>query len=106
MPRIAVTPAQHTRCSIRASARLIVALTLVPFLAFAQASPFATGTTSLATNFLTIVTPFAVLGVIGLGVFALFDKISWSWVAAAIGGIVLIFGSTQIVDWVRGMFGV
>jgi type IV secretion system protein VirB2 len=74
--------------------------------ALAQASPFATGTTSLTTNLLTILTPIAVVAVMVLGLLAWFDRISWSWVAGAIAGTVLVFGAPQVVDWIRGMFGV
>lgn len=79
---------------------------LTPELAMGQASPFATGTTSLQTNILTILTPVAVIAVMALGLAAWFNKISWWWAVGGIIGVVLVFGAQQIVDWVRGMFGV
>lgn len=79
---------------------------LVPALAFAQASPFNTGATSLLSFALTIATPIAALIVIGLAVAASVGKISWGWVIGAIVGIAAIFGSPQIVAWIRGLFGV
>lgn len=89
----------------------VIALAL--FLAFALAtnpalagSPFATGATALGTNIVTILTPLAVIGVIAIGVGAWFNRVSWGWVVAAMIGIVLVFGATQIVAWIRGMFGV
>ncbi|MGA8055491.1 MAG: TrbC/VirB2 family protein [Burkholderiales bacterium] len=72
----------------------------------ALAGPFATGAGAAQTNILTILTPVAVIAVMVLGVAAWFNKVSWGWVVAAIGGMVLVFGGPQIVAWVRGMFGV
>ena len=94
------------------SARLLLALGVacvacwVPDVALAQASPFSTGASSFQTNFLTILTPIAVISVMGLGVAALFGRISWGWAIGGVAGIVLVFGAPQIVTWVRGMFGV
>jgi len=74
--------------------------------AFAQTSPFATGATAFQTNFLTILTPIAVIAVMALGVGAWFNRISWSWAAGGALGILLVFGAPQIVTWVRGLAGV
>ena len=80
---------------------------LQPDLALAQAaSPFMTGATSLQTNILAWLTPVAVILVMVLGAMAMANRISWGWCIAAILGIAISFGSTQIVTWVRGMFGV
>jgi len=81
-------------------------LLAVPVSAFAQASPFNTGATSLLSFALTIATPIAALIVIGLAVAASVGKISWGWVIGAILGIAAIFGAPQIVAWIRGLFGV
>jgi len=82
-------------------------LCLQPDLALAQAaSPFMTGATSLQTNILAWLTPVAVILVMVLGAMAMANRISWGWCIAAILGIAISFGSTQIVTWVRGMFGV
>jgi len=74
--------------------------------AFAQTSPFATGASAFQTNFLTILTPVAVIAVMALGVGAWFNRISWSWAAGGALGILLVFGAPQIVAWVRGLAGV
>ena len=74
--------------------------------AWAQASPFSAGTTALQGGLLAILAPFAVLVIMGLGVAAWFNKISWSWVAGGFAGVVLVFGAPQIIAWIRGMFGV
>jgi type IV secretory pathway VirB2 component (pilin) len=81
-------------------------LVFLPAAAFAQASPFNTGATSLLSFALTIATPIAALIVIGLAVAASVGKISWGWVIGAIVGIAAIFGAPQIVAWIRGLFGV
>jgi type IV secretion system protein VirB2 len=73
---------------------------------FAQSSPFATGATAFQANFLTILTPIAVIAVMALGVAAWFNRISWSWAAGGALGILLVFGAPQIVTWVRGLAGV
>jgi type IV secretion system protein VirB2 len=85
---------------------LLALLWLSPDLAYAQASPFMTGATALQTNILAWLTPVAVILVMVLGAMAMANRISWGWCIAAILGIAISFGSTQIVTWVRGMFGV
>jgi type IV secretion system protein VirB2 len=83
---------------------LLLVLDAAP--ALAQTSPFATGATAFQTNFLTILTPVAVIAVMALGVGAWFNRISWSWAAGGALGILLVFGAPQIVAWVRGLAGV
>ena len=85
---------------------LLVVVSLVPEVAFAQASPFLTGATSLQTNILAWATPIAVILVMALGIMAMANRISWGWPIAAIVGIAVVFGAPQIVTWIRGMFGV
>jgi type IV secretion system protein VirB2 len=85
---------------------LLVMLSSVATVVFAQASPFATGATAFQTNFLTILTPVAVIAVMALGVAAWFNRISWNWAAGGALGILLVFGAPQIVAWVRGLAGV
>lgn len=80
--------------------------TTLPELAYAAGSPFATGATGLQADVLTILTPIAVIAVMAIGAAAWFNKISWWWLVAALVGTVLVFGSQQIVDWIRGLFGV
>ena len=65
-----------------------------------------TGATAASTNLLAILTPIAVVAVMALGAAAWFNKISWGWAIAAMVGVALVFGSQQIVTWIRGMFGV
>lgn len=96
-------------CTVRAGTGLFAVLVLVamPDLVFAQAtSPFMTGATALETNILDWLTPIAIILVMVLGAMAMANRISWGWCIAAILGIAISFGSSQIVTWVRGMFGV
>jgi type IV secretion system protein VirB2 len=69
-------------------------------------SPFATGAGQVQVNMLAILTPLAVVAVMGSGALAWFGRISWVWFIGAIVGTVLVFGAPQIVAWIRGMFGV
>jgi type IV secretion system protein VirB2 len=85
---------------------LVVLLGVTPELAFAQASPFLTGATSLQSNILAWATPVAVILVMVLGIMAMANRISWGWPIAAICGIAVVFGAPQMVTWIRGMFGV
>lgn len=86
----------------------LTAFSLLPELALAQSatSPFMTGATALQTNILAWLTPVAIILVMVLGAMAMANRISWGWCIAAILGIAVSFGATQIVTWVRGMFGV
>ena len=88
----------------RTAVWLLLVLDTAP--ALAQTSPFATGAAAFQTNFLTILTPIAVIAVMALGVGAWFNRISWSWAAGGALGILLVFGAPQIVAWVRGLAGV
>ena len=84
----------------------VLALWLLPELAFAQASPFLTGANALQTNILAWLTPIAIILVMVLGGMAMANRISWGWAIGAVIGIAIAFGAPQIVTWVRGMFGV
>ena len=88
----------------RSAVWLVLVLDTPP--ALAQTSPFATGAAAFQSNFLTILTPIAVIAVMALGVGAWFNRISWSWAAGGALGILLVFGAPQIVAWVRGLAGV
>ncbi|HEY1890989.1 MAG TPA: TrbC/VirB2 family protein [Steroidobacteraceae bacterium] len=93
--------------SIGVSLIALLLLGAMPDLVFAQAtSPFMTGATALETNILDWLTPIAIILVMVLGAMAMANRISWGWCIAAILGIAISFGSSQIVTWVRGMFGV
>jgi type IV secretion system protein VirB2 len=83
-----------------------VALSAFATSALAQSSPFSTGASAFQTNFLTILTPVAVIAVMALGVAAWFNRISWSWAAGGAIGILLVFGAPQVVSWIRGLAGV
>ena len=95
-------------CLRHAAVRIasLTAILVLPSIAFAQASPFDTGASSLVSFALTIATPIAILIVIGLAIAAAVGRIAWGWVIGAIIGIAAIFGSPQIVAWIRSMFGV
>lgn len=68
--------------------------------------PFATGATALQSNLQTILTPIALIAVMVSGVLGWFGKISWWWLVGVVLGTVMVFGSSQIVSWIRTMFGV
>jgi type IV secretion system protein VirB2 len=87
-------------------ARFAIVPTAMLFSIEAAAGPFVTGATGMVDFGLTIATPIAILIVIGLGIAAAVGKISWGWMFGAILGIACIFGSAQIVEWIRGLFGV
>jgi len=85
---------------------LIFGTLVLPEIALAQTSPFLTGATALQTNILAWLTPIAIILVMVLGAMAMANRISWGWCIAAILGIAIAFGASQIVTWVRGLFGV
>ena len=82
----------------------LLALAATP--AFAQTSPFSTGATAFQTDLLTTLTPVAVIAVMGLGVAAWFNRISWGWALGGAMGILLVFGAPQVVTWIRTLGGV
>jgi type IV secretory pathway VirB2 component (pilin) len=88
------------------AAMVIVFAVSVASLASAQESPFNTGLTSLQENILTWLTPVAIIVVMGLGVAAMANRISWAWCFGVLIGVPLVFGSPQIITWARGMFAV
>ena len=79
---------------------------LVPVLALAQASPFLTGMNSIQSNLISWLTPVAIILVMVMGAMAMANRIAWGWFIGALFGICIAFGASQIVAWVRGMFGV
>lgn len=52
-----------------------------------------------------IATSLAILAVIALGFFAWSGRLTWGLAASVIFGIVLVFGSTQIVAFFQGAAG-
>ena len=79
---------------------------LVPTLVLAQASPFLTGMNSIQSNLISWLTPVAIILVMVLGTMAMANRMAWGWFIGAVFGICIAFGASQIVTWVRGMFGV
>jgi type IV secretory pathway VirB2 component (pilin) len=94
------------RGALRTGARFgFAALSIVaPIVLYAQ-SPFDTGAENLITDFQTFAAPVAVVVVIALGIAVLVGSLSWAWLVGAIGGIALIFGAQDVVDWIRNLFG-
>lgn len=86
--------------------RSITLLALATTTAFAQTSPFSTGATAFQTDLLTTLTPIAVIAVMGLGVAAWFNRISWGLALGGALGILLVFGAPQVVTWIRALGGV
>ena len=99
-------PQRFVRTSWVLAPLLVMFVVLMPDMAFAQASPFMTGASSLQTNILAWLTPVAIILVMILGGMAMANRMSWGWCIGAILGIAIAFGAPQIVTWVRGMFGV
>lgn len=96
-----------TRASSRADLMVAAGLMLpTAVLAQSSSSPFLTGANALQTNIIAWLTPIAIILVMVLGAMAMANRISWGWCIAAILGIAIAFGSSQIVTWIRGMFGV
>lgn len=96
----------HRTPAYRNWAAIAMLLLAASPLAFAQASPFLTGATSLQNNILAWLTPIAIILIMALGAMAMANRMSWGWCIGAILGIAIAFGAPQIVSWVRGMFGV
>lgn len=75
-----------------------------PALSFA--GPFTTGTTALRADLLNILLPVASIACIVVGVLAWMGKISWYWLVGLVIGTILVFGSDQVVTWIRSLAGV
>jgi len=102
--RISADPAAVSRGGF--PGHVAIAALALPGLACAQSSPFMTGATALQSNILAWLTPIAIILVMVLGAMAMAARMSWGWCLGAILGIAMAFGAPQIVNWVRGMFGV
>ena len=74
--------------------------------AFAQPSPWQTGATSLQNEAYAIRVPVAALVIIGVGVAAMANRLSWGSCIEVIAGIAIAFGATQMVGWIRAAFSV
>lgn len=67
----------------------------------ALAGPWDTGAAQILAIFTGGLTrTLAIIAVIACGIAAMMDKLSWDWAVKIIIGIVLIFGSAAIVDYV------
>lgn len=98
---------QATKKAKNAARNTAVSLVLSFFTTAALAAqPFASGSSTLTSDILAIVTPIVGLAIIAVGVLAWFGKIAWHWFAGLVVGIVLVFGNAQIVSWIRSLFGV
>lgn len=67
----------------------------------AMAAPWDTAAKSILDIFTSGLTrTIAIIAMIALGIAALAGKLSWDWAIKVIIGIVLIFGSAAIVDYI------
>lgn len=83
----------------------VLMTTAIPSVVWA-ASPFQTGANALSADTLAFLTPIAGIAIMVVGALAWFGKIHWMWLVGLIFGIVMVFGNTQILSWLRGLFGV
>lgn len=84
---------------------IIAAFFLLPVAA--EAVPqFAAGGYTFKSDVVYILTPVLGLCIIGAGVAAWMGKISWNWFGGLVLGTILVFGSDQIVNWLRSAFTV
>ena len=74
--------------------------------AFAQPSPWQTGATSLQNEAYAILVPVAGLVIIGVGVAAMANRLSWGWCIGVIARSAIAFGATQVLGWIRAAFSV
>jgi type IV secretion system protein VirB2 len=91
--------ASSTHAARTAAFMAVALLAIVPDLALA--GPW----DSVAQNVLDIFTggltrTIAIIAVIVCGLMAFFGKMQWSWAINIIIGIVLVFGSTTVVDYI------
>ena len=99
------SPNRMTNASIHRKAGFIAGFMLLGFLATAPEIAMAAPWDSAASQVLAIFTggltrTIAIIAVIALGIAAFAGKLSWRWAISIILGIVLIFGSTSIVDYI------
>ncbi len=79
----------------------VAAMCIIPDLAFAGTGPWDKAATQILAIFTGGLTrTIGIIAVIACGLSALAGKLSWDWAIKIIVGIVLIFGSTAIVDYV------
>lgn len=100
---IAVNHAAKSKENRRAVAVMAVlglmAVSIAPDVA--MAAPWDSAASSILSIFTSGLTrTIAIIAMIALGIAALAGKLSWDWAIKIIIGIVLIFGSTAIVDYI------
>jgi len=83
----------------------VLACGLFPELA-AAAPPFANSGSTLKTDLVQTLTPFAGIAVLVVGVLCLMGRVNWGWFVGGLVGIAMMFGSDQIVTWFRTLMGV
>ena len=91
-----------------AEASIYAALLTLAFTtpSFAQLAPVQTTLQQIITIFTgPIGTSLAVLSIIACGVMAFIGRFTWFAAISAIGGIVLIFGAANIVDYFKSAAG-
>jgi len=82
-----------------------VLLLVAPEFALA-ASPFTSAATQLKSDASTIFQIVCFIGIMAVGVLCMLGRINKLWLVGCLFGIVLIFGSEQIITWIRGAAGV
>jgi type IV secretory pathway VirB2 component (pilin) len=92
---------------LRTAACVVLVGLIAAMPALAQtADPFLGGAEALVDNIFLWLTPIAVILIAVLGGMAMANQISWAWCISAILGIAIAFGAENVVDWIKGMFGV
>lgn len=82
----------------------VAAITFVALLAIVPELASAAPWDGMATQILSIFTSgltrtIAIIAVIACGIAAIAGKLSWDWAIKIVVGVVLIFGSTALVDY-------
>lgn len=108
-PRLDPSPKPPSASGCRPRAALIAILTLPSSLALAQGGNLqpVQSTLQQLIQVLTgpIATSLAILAVIALGMLAWGGRLTWYFAGSIIFGIVLVFGSTQIVQFFQSAVG-
>lgn len=89
----------HNKSGLVSGFMLIAFLALMPEIA--MAAPWDSAASQVLAIFTGGLTrTIAIIAVIALGLAAFAGKLSWRWAISIILGIVMIFGSTSIVDYI------
>lgn len=84
---------------------LVAFVLLAPELA-AAAPPFVSAGAVASNDVLAMLTPWASLVVLAVGVMCFVGRIPWGYFGAVALGFALVFGKDQVVPWIRGFLGV